>query len=141
MRPATGNVSSSERHHAARAVHRKGREVVAAPLLDQWRHIYRGNFHIIPGVFEPVLAKHSKSFNLIDTLSVGVDRIRRNFEPIRARSRRGARHRRAGELIFYAAFFKGKLEAPKTLQRYRQKDWSARFDDDGLDADHYGACS
>jgi hypothetical protein len=29
-----------------------------------------------------VLAKHSKSFNLIDTLAVGVDRIQRNFEPM-----------------------------------------------------------
>jgi hypothetical protein len=26
-------------------------------------------------MFTPVLAKHTKSFNLIDTLSVGVDRI------------------------------------------------------------------
>jgi len=34
-------------------------------------------------VFTPVLAKHTKSFNLIDTLSVGVDRIQRNFEPMR----------------------------------------------------------
>jgi hypothetical protein len=33
-------------------------------------------------VFTPVLAKHTKSFNLIDTLSVGVDRIQRNFEPL-----------------------------------------------------------
>jgi hypothetical protein len=33
-------------------------------------------------VFTPVLAKHSKSFNLIDTLAVGVDRIQRNFEPM-----------------------------------------------------------
>jgi DNA polymerase III delta prime subunit len=33
------------------------------------------------GDFTPVLAKHSKSFNLIDTLAVGVDRIQRNFEP------------------------------------------------------------
>ena len=34
------------------------------------------------GDFTPVLAKHSKSFNLIDTLAVGVDRIQRNFEPM-----------------------------------------------------------
>jgi hypothetical protein len=27
------------------------------------------------GVFRPVLAKHTKSFNLIETLSVGADRI------------------------------------------------------------------
>jgi len=37
--------------------------------------------HIVSGVFTPVLAKHTKSFNLVDTLSVGVDRIQRNFEP------------------------------------------------------------
>src|SRR6478609_11168362 len=34
------------------------------------------------GDFTPVLAKHTKSFNLVDTLSVGVDRIQRNFEPL-----------------------------------------------------------
>ena len=38
--------------------------------------------NIVPGVFRPVLAKHTKSFNLVDTLSVGVDRIQRNFEPM-----------------------------------------------------------
>jgi hypothetical protein len=36
----------------------------------------------IGGVFTPVLAKHTKSFNLVDTLSVGVDRIQRDFEPM-----------------------------------------------------------
>jgi len=36
---------------------------------------------IASGAFTPVLAKHTKSFNLIDTLSVGVDRIQRNFVP------------------------------------------------------------
>jgi hypothetical protein len=30
-----------------------------------------------------VLAKHSKSFSLIDCISVGVDRMQRNFEPMR----------------------------------------------------------
>jgi len=34
-------------------------------------------------VFTPVLAKHSKSFSLIDCMSVGVDRMQRNFEPMR----------------------------------------------------------
>lgn len=38
--------------------------------------------NIVSGTFTPVLAKHTKSFNLIDTLSVGVDRIQRNFEPL-----------------------------------------------------------
>jgi len=34
------------------------------------------------GDFTPVLAKHSKSFSLIDCISVGVDRMQRNFEPM-----------------------------------------------------------
>ena len=38
---------------------------------------------IVLGVFTPVLAKHSKSFSLIDCVSVGVDRMQRNFEPMR----------------------------------------------------------
>jgi hypothetical protein len=38
---------------------------------------------IVPGVFTSVLAKHSKSFSLIDCISVGVDRMQRNFEPMR----------------------------------------------------------
>jgi hypothetical protein len=41
-----------------------------------------GFANIVPGVFTPVLAKHTKSFNLIDMLSVGVDRIQLNFEPL-----------------------------------------------------------
>ena len=40
-----------------------------------WRHFYC--------VFTPVLAKHSKSFSLIDCISVGVDQMQRNFERIR----------------------------------------------------------
>jgi len=38
--------------------------------------------NIVPGAFTPVLAKQTKSFNLIDTLSVGIYRIQRNFEPL-----------------------------------------------------------
>ena len=34
-------------------------------------------------VFTPVLAKHSKSFSLVDSISFGVDRMHRNFEPMR----------------------------------------------------------
>src|SRR5712672_348260 len=34
------------------------------------------------GDFSPVLAKHTKNFSLIDAVSVGVDRMQRNFEPM-----------------------------------------------------------
>src|ERR1044071_1778823 len=35
------------------------------------------------GDFTPLLAKHSKSLNLVDLISVGVDKIQRSFEPLR----------------------------------------------------------
>ena len=35
------------------------------------------------GDYTPVLAKHTKNFGLQDSLSIGVDRMQRNFEPMR----------------------------------------------------------
>ena len=65
-----------------------------------------------------MLAKHTKSFNLIDTLSVGVDRIQRNFEPMQ-RQVELWRHTQVtnerAKLIFYSAFIDGKLEVPRSL--------------------------
>jgi Domain of unknown function (DUF932) len=70
------------------------------------------------GDFTPVLAKHSKSFNLIDTLAVGVDRIQRNFEPLQ-RQIEGWRQTQLtddrAKLILYEAFVEGELEAPRGL--------------------------
>ena len=37
---------------------------------------------IVPGVFTPVLAKHTKHLSLVDILGVGVDRMR-NLEPMK----------------------------------------------------------
>src|SRR5215469_2807110 len=74
--------------------------------------------NIVTGAFQTVLAKHTKSFKLIDTLSVGVDRIQRNFEPMRRQVETWQQTQITDEqakLILYAAFVEGKLEAPKTL--------------------------
>ena len=38
---------------------------------------------VVLGVFTPGFAKRSKSLSLIDPISVGVDRMQRNFEPMR----------------------------------------------------------
>jgi hypothetical protein len=65
-----------------------------------------------------VLAKHTKSFNLIDTLSVGVDRIQRNFDPLQRQVetwRQSQITDAQAKLIFYSAFIDGKLEAPRSL--------------------------
>jgi hypothetical protein len=69
-------------------------------------------------VFTPVLAKHTKSFNLVDTLSVGVDRIQRNFEPMQRQVecwRQTQITDAQAKLIFYSAFVDGELDAPKSL--------------------------
>ncbi len=65
-----------------------------------------------------MLAKHSKNFSLVDAVSIGVDRMQRNFEPL-------ARHIElvrqapltddAAKLIIYRAFVEGELEVPRHL--------------------------
>jgi hypothetical protein len=69
-------------------------------------------------VSTPVLAKHSKGFNLIDTLAVGVDRIQRNFEPMQRQVetwRKAQITDERAKLIFYSAFIESKLDAPRSL--------------------------
>jgi Domain of unknown function (DUF932) len=72
------------------------------------------------GDFTPVLAKHSKSFSLIDCVSVGVDRMPRNFEPMRKQVEAWQRSELTGvtaKVVIYEAFVEGRLEAPKHLAR------------------------
>lgn len=74
----------------------------------------------IGGFFTPVLAKHSKSFSLIDCVSVGVDRMQRNFEPMRKQVEAWQRFELTDvtlKVIIYEAFVEGKLEVPKHLAR------------------------
>ncbi len=71
---------------------------------------------IVSGVFRPVLAKHSKSFSLIDSISVGVDRMQHNFEPMRKRVEVWQRRELTdvtAKVVIYEGFVEGKLEAPK----------------------------
>jgi len=71
-------------------------------------------------VFTPVLAKHSKSFSLIDYISVGVDRMQRNFEPMRTQVEAWQKCELSdvtAKVVIYEAFVEGKLEAPKHLAR------------------------
>jgi hypothetical protein len=71
-------------------------------------------------VFQPVLAKHSKHFSLQNALSIGVDQMQRNFEPMRRqvdewRARQISTV--AAKLIIYQAFVESDLDAPKHLAR------------------------
>ncbi len=69
-------------------------------------------------MFTPVLAKHTKHLSLLDILSVGVDRMQRNFEPMRKQvdAWKGTRlpDDRA-KLVIYRAFIERELEVPKHL--------------------------
>ena len=72
------------------------------------------------GDFTPVLAKHSKHFNLQDAIDVGLGRMQRNFEPMRKQVE-GWRLTQLtddrAKLVIYRAFVEGDLEAPKHLIR------------------------
>jgi len=64
------------------------------------------------------LAKHTKQFSLTDALSVGLDRIQRDFEPMQRQVeiwRQTQITDDTARLIFYSAFVDGKLEAPPSL--------------------------
>jgi hypothetical protein len=77
--------------------------------------------HIVHGAFQPLLAKHSKSFSLVDAISVGVDRMQRNFEPMRRQveTRRAQQLTNAtAKLIIYGPFIEDELDVPKRLARH-----------------------
>ena len=70
------------------------------------------------GDFEPVLAKHSKNLKLLDTLSIGIDQMQRNFKPMVD----SVEHWRASQitavtakLVIYEAFIESQLDIPKHL--------------------------
>lgn len=72
------------------------------------------------GDFSPVLAKHSKHFSLEDALWIGVDRMQRNFEPLRRQVeswRTQQQSAAAAKLTIYRAFIEGDLEVPRHLAR------------------------
>jgi len=72
------------------------------------------------GDFTPVLAKHTKHLSLVDILSVGVDRMQRNFEAMKKQVEawKGTRLRdETAKLVVYRAFVEGELNVPKHLAR------------------------
>ena len=73
------------------------------------------------GDFEPVLAKHSKHFDLNTALAIGMESMQRNFKPMADQIERW----RAAQItdtqakeIVYRAFIEDQLEAPKHLARF-----------------------
>src|SRR5437899_567394 len=72
------------------------------------------------GEFTPVLAKHSKNFSIVDSLAIGVDRIQRNFDPLREQVERWRSSQITDEqakLVIYRAFIESQLDVPRHLAR------------------------
>jgi hypothetical protein len=71
-------------------------------------------------VFTPVLAKHTKRLSLVDALSIGVDRMQRNFEPMRKQVetwRQSELTDVTARIIIYQAFIECELDVPRHLAR------------------------
>ena len=76
-------------------------------------------FMAINGDFTPVLAKHSKSFSLIDCISEGVG-CNRTLSPMRKQVEAWQRSELrdvTAKVVIYEAFVEGRLEAPRRLAR------------------------
>ena len=72
------------------------------------------------GDFSPLIAKHSKNFDLIDALSIGVDRIQRGFQPLQNTVENWRIQNLSNDearVVIYEAFVEGKLAAsPKIMK-------------------------
>jgi hypothetical protein len=72
------------------------------------------------GEYTPVLAKHSKHFSLEDSLAIGVDRMQRNFGPLKQQVetwRSQLLSTAAAKLLIYQAFIEEGSGFPKHLAR------------------------
>jgi hypothetical protein len=67
--------------------------IAETPRLKEVETHTQGLGNIVLGVFTPVLAKHTKSFNLVDTLSVGWTGFNGTSSRCSARSNCGGRRR------------------------------------------------
>ena len=70
------------------------------------------------GEYTPVLTKHSEHFSFVDSIAVGVDRMQRNFEPMRRQVEGGRQIQLTDDpakLIIYRTLVETELDAPSTL--------------------------
>jgi hypothetical protein len=69
------------------------------------------------GDFTPIFHKHTRKLELIEVVSIGVDKIQRGFEPLRRRIAFWQNHEitdQSAKEVIYDAFLKAKL-APRNL--------------------------
>ena len=71
-------------------------------------------------MYTPVLAKHSKHFSLEDSLAIGVDRMQRNFGPLKQQVEEWQALQlstASAKLLIYQAFIEEESGFPKHLAR------------------------
>jgi hypothetical protein len=84
----------------------------------QFESMPRASCYEVPASAPKTL--RSLSFSLIDCISVGVDRMQRNFEPMRKQVEAWQRTKLTdvtAKVVIYEKFVEGRLEAPKHLAR------------------------
>jgi len=82
--------------------------------------------NIVPSIFTPVLAKHSKNFSFVESLAIGVDRIQRNFDPLRRQVETWCSRQITDDearLVIYRAFIENQLDVPRHLARDVHKNY------------------
>ena len=105
------------------AASRSGSEIRTtryAPRDDLWLQGAGLQQHGLQRGFHPGLSEHLNSFPLLDPISVGIDWMQRNFEPMRKQVetwRTAELTTVAAKMIIYEAFIESELEVPKHLAR------------------------
>jgi len=104
-------------------------EWIVQPLCNQQNLESKSSFFFLhelsltwlsPGCSPRCWPSTRNRFSLIDCVSVGVDRMQRNFEPMRKKVEawQGSELTDVtAKVVIYEAFVEGKLEAPKHLAR------------------------
>lgn len=80
------------------------------------------------GDYYPLLARHSNSFNLIESVSIGIDRIQRNFDPLRKQIETWTNRRLSDDearVILYKAFIEKGLPVPVKLLKEAHRHYFA----------------
>lgn len=85
------------------------------------------------GDFTPIFHKHTRKLELIDVVTLGVDKMQRGFEPLRRQITGWQDHSLSDEqakLIIYKALVEGHADAPKHLiQHVHQHYFEPQYED------------
>jgi hypothetical protein len=83
------------------------------------------------GDFKPMLAKHTKNMDLTETLSIGVDRIQRSWQPLRDRvdfMRNKVLPITTAQALIYRAFTEGKFPV-RLLKSVHEHYFNPKYDE------------